>query len=797
MSTIRGTLTKAFPVWSTTGSRGLVRGLLALVFLSGASGLIYQMLWVRTLTLSFGVTTYAVSTVLTGFMSGLALGSHLAGRVADRLQNPLRAYGLVEIGIGVTGLLTPVAFHWVQVLYRGFHELVPTESLLLLSIVRFALSFAVLLIPTTLMGATLPLVVRSSLLRSAQVSRNISLLYALNTAGAVAGTFGAGFFLIGGYGIRVSILLAAALNLLVGFCSLALSTRVGGRSVVDVEASGMADAGASEPRYTAAARWVVFVAYGLGGACSLAYEVVWTRVLVIFSNSSTYAFTIMLTIVLLGIAAGSYVINLYINRRVNWLLIFALIELAVGVLGTASIFLFGHLYEILGWRPGGDGLTDLPIALLALGALIVIFPTMFLLGMTFPVAARVYMAGYRDVGRRLGSIYAVNVFGAIFGSFAAGFILVPGLGTQASLTVLSVANLLLALLLVACLKGRRGRAGILKPAAVAGVLILSVVAVRLAPDMYQGIFAGRFPDQEVVWQEEGLENSVAVARSRVTGVTAMYLNGYHQADDSAVITQSHRIIAHLPVLVHPRARDILIIGLGGGATAGAFTQHPDVRLDVVELSESVLRAARFFKGISYDVLHQPGVQVRVDDGRNYLLLTQRRYDVITADIIRPHQAGSTNLYSREYFELARSALREDGVMIQWIHPSYDYQYKMIMRTFLESFPHVSLWLDGSLMIGSTAPLRLDRAVLEAKFGEPRTKAALDAAAMTDVAALLSKFNATEEELRPQLSGIPSITDDHPYAEYFRNWADRHEGDTFDPRALSGDVSTLLVRPDAR
>ncbi len=783
-------LTRAQVAWASSGA-WLVRVLLLMFFCSGISGLIYQVLWLRILSLVFGVTVFAISTVLASFMAGLAIGSFGAGKFADRLRNPLAAYGVAEVLIGLTALVTPEAILGLQGVYRALHDLLG-DSPLLLGAVRVALAFLILLVPTSLMGATLPIVIKSSLMRSEGLSQNVSLLYAVNTCGAIVGVASAGFLLVGSLGIRSTTNLAATINLLVGIAAL-LVARTLTASVdaapnaplaraVAVRAHGAAAGadgwrGATSP----AELTLVFWAFGLSGFLSLAYEVVWSRVLAMFFNSSVYAFTVMLATVLLGIAVGSYAITPFLQRRANWLAIFAALELAVAATGLLSILVLSHMYALTGWLqalPGVGRVLGSPLLFMSCVAFLAIFPPMFLLGMTFPVAARIYAAHAADAGRRIGAIYSANVFGAIFGSAAAGFILIPMLGSQRSLLVLAAGNCLIGLALLWAARGVPPR---LRLTATLVPLVVLLGFTRFAPDMYASIFAGReewlrtrpfvaedaFCAGEAIWYEESLENTVSVVRTP-TGVRCLFTNSRGQTNSDAGLVRYHRLIGHFGMLLHPDPRDVLVVGLGGGATPGAASQWEGARVEVVELSDGVVHAAPLFADENYDILNAPNVHVRVDDGRNYLLLTEKRYDVVTADIIRPNDAGAANLYSADYYRLVRDVLKADGLMVQWLAPFSDHQYRLLMRTFLEVFPYVTLWSGGDLLVGSKAPIRVDTAGIEAKFRPSRAAEALAEVGLARAQQVLDMYNADKPELLSVAGPGPVITDNFPYIEYFRS-----------------------------
>jgi spermidine synthase len=287
------------------------------------------------------------------------------------------------------------------------------------------------------------------------------------------------------------------------------------------------------------------------------------------------------------------------------------------------------------------------------------------------------------------------------------------------------------------------------------------------PDPFAAAYARRHgQDMREFWREEGVQTAVSVHASQFR--RSLYLDGLHQANDTPEMVRLHRVIGHLPMVLHPAPHDALVIGLGGGATPGAVSQHAGARVQIVELSDSVRKAASFFSHVSYDVLNLPHVRVRVDDGRNFLTLSGERFDVITADIIQPVHAGAGNLYSREYFTLVRNALKEGGLALQWVGHREPTQYALIMRTFLEVFPHATLWYDGNLMVGSLTPLRLDRQAFDAKRNAPMTAAAMDEVGLRTFDDLVSWYTAGPDAMRRFVGPGPVLTDDQPLVEYHRS-----------------------------
>jgi spermidine synthase len=285
------------------------------------------------------------------------------------------------------------------------------------------------------------------------------------------------------------------------------------------------------------------------------------------------------------------------------------------------------------------------------------------------------------------------------------------------------------------------------------------------PDPFQAVLEHRHPGEQSLWRAEGVQTTVSVNKVSES-LRALYLDGLHQASDSPREVMTHRHIGHLAMLLHPQPKDALVIGLGGGVTPGAVSRHPGVSVDVVELSDTVAQAAVWFSHVNNDVVNQPNVRLRIDDGRNYLLLTPKRYDVITADIIRPFHAGAGNVYSVEYFRLARNALKDDGLMLQWLPRRSDVQYKLIMRTFLSVFPNSTLWVNGSFIIGSKRPAAIERAVFDQKKQMPRMSEILESLGLSDFDSLMELYTAGPDSMRSFAGEGPILTDDRPLIEYF-------------------------------
>lgn len=553
--------------------------LLVLIFvLSGASGLIYQIAWIKLLSLTFGVTIYAVSTVVAAFMGGLALGSFLGGRLSDRVGSPVLAYAAVELLIAGLGLKSVDALDWAQSVYLNLYPRDADQAALQIVALRFVLSAAVVLLPTTLMGATLPLIVRGSLSFGQQIGARISSLYASNTTGAIIGTLVAGFILIGSIGVRSTIVTAAALNAVAAAFALMLGLLAwlqrGARSGSSPQPSAVSQNGEVTMLVSSRVRAAVLVIFAVQGFASLAYEVIWTRVFAVLLDGSTYAFSIVLAVVLFGIAAGSAAISPILGRPFNWVRIYAGIQIGVAAFSLAGIFTLTHIYGVMSYLARipfiGAQLDPTGFTWTAVAAAVVILPVMLLLGASFPIAAQIVIGSRESTGRDLGLLYGGNTAGAILGAWGAGFFLLPALGSQLAIKILAGINGILAIVLATAGGGRK-----LPAVLTAGVALLFAALISGAiPNMYQRMLAGRFPGSEMVWIGEGMESTITIVRRLDSGYLDMHFNGQSQASDNPDVLWFHRLLGHLPMAIDKDPQDVLIVGVGGMGGHGECPGRP-------------------------------------------------------------------------------------------------------------------------------------------------------------------------------------------------------------------------------
>jgi spermidine synthase len=700
-----------------------------LFFLSGAAGLVYQVVWSRLLNQVFGVSAHAVTAVLAAFLGGLALGGWALGRVADRVRDPLRLYGFLELGIGATALAGTWVVRSFVPLNAWFATRLAPDSIGLLCI-RALLASAVVLPPTFLMGGTLPAITRAFVDRIGSLGRELPLLYALNTSGAVAGSLAAGFVLIRAIGVHPTLGVAVAANLAVGALALRLAA-VGGERGGETEpvvAAPISEEPEPAPRAEGSGLWLL-TAMALSGVASLALEVIWTRVLVLVVGTSTYAFVTMLATFLVGIALGSFLARALADRIRDPRRVFGWVQLGIAASTLASIPLSAAL--VASTQEWFDGMELRWGALLAgrFGAsfLVMIVPTT-LIGMTFPLAGRMWARRLGALGGQLGQVYGANTLGNIVGALAGGFLVLPRFGLQRGIALLAILNLACAgWALLPVREGRRRLTLALRAAPLSlGLLACAVLVAVWQPRPFASS-AEREADT-VLYYREGLVSTVKVIRRADDGrQLLMLVDGVVIGQSSAGVDRKQQVLAHFPFLLQPGRppASILTIGLGTGILTGEVVRHAGVeRVEVVELEPAVIEGARAFEGWNDGALSSPLVRVMNDDGVNFLRRSQERYDAVISDgKSRSGHAGNALFYSEDYYRSARRHLAAGGLMIQWVPldvPGED--FRTIVRTFAGVFPYVYMWLgpESCFLVGRKQPLILDREHMQRVLDEPAT-----------------------------------------------------------------------------
>ena len=773
---------------------------LVLFFLSGIAGLIYQVVWTKLLTLTMGNSMLSIATVVTAFMAGLALGSYVAGRIAHRLEHPLLVFGLLEGTVGAYCLLIPGIIALSEPLFRFVYQEMGPEFLAF-RVIQFFITGAILLLPTTLMGATLPVLSTYVTESLEDVGWSVGRLYAINTFGAVVGAFGTGFLIIPWLGLQKTIFTGATLNLGIAAVVVMMHFRQKGREakqggekekVKEIDAGPVAASLPVREPLGGARLVVLYLCFGLSGFAAMSYQIGWTRVLSLVFGPSVYAFSLTVATFILGLAVGAILAARIVDRVRDLYGLLAVVVALVGLLGLFVMARFGSLpMDLVDLYLEAEDLTFESLELHKFWrAFALMLPPTILMGAVFPIAARILARDLSRVGRAVGTAYSVNTVGSILGSFLTGFVILPWLGIQGALTVGVVLNLVVALFLVAAAFVLRK---VERPTVVAALFLPLYLLTFLVPPFRQEFFHGgaylyarahreeleKDPSRlwdlllggtRVIFHKEGITTTVAVLEVE-GGLRAMRTSG--KTDSSSGRDMTTQVLAtHIPMLVHPDPRQVCIIGLGSGVSLGSAGCYPIEHADCIEISAEVAEAAAFFKKWNNDALSEPErLRVIIEDGRNHLKLSGRKYDVVMSEPTNPWIVGVGSLFTREFFEAARGCLEPGGVMCQWIN-IYNLgheEFRMVVKTFQEVFPRTMLWeaLIGAdyLLVGVPDGARLDAERFREAFTLPRIRQDLERIGVFDAEGVLKHFVLGPEAVIRYCAGAPVHTDDNTILEY--------------------------------
>ena len=749
-----------------------------LFFLSGITALTYEIVWTRMLTLVFGHTVFSVSVVLAAFMAGLGFGSYLFGHAIDKLSanstdsssTALLVYGWIEILIFVSGGLLSLIFANFAEVYSLFHSFLP-ESPALQNFLRVVFSFTLMLIPTTFMGATLPLISKYCVTDDKRIRKQVSLLYALNTLGAAFGCLITGFFLMGAFGVLQTVLMAATGNLIIGISALSIYKENGGIVKFSLPKIKL-------PRMV----WTPEQKFWMGisficGFTALAYEVLWTRLLVFSIASTVYSFSMMLTVFLLGIFLGSLLLIPFSSKIKNSHTILMVLQGGIGIYVIGSIY---GIESILSPPWNAYNLGNPAMAFWNYfrdSAALMLVPTL-LLGMCFPLLIQLIANKHENIGQATGQIYAANTMGAIFGSLFSGFLFLPNFGSQASLTLLATINLFIMVLLFRT--SDYLTLTIRKAMTMVFVALILFINMSIPNDLFNSFFmrdsAGKRNINKLIYFEEGLSDTVAVFKDEYglldPSAKRLITNGISMSASNMIATRYMKLFAHVPILLVDKPDDVLVVCFGTGQTTGAAGIHPRVKtVDSLELSSSVINAGKMFADQNHDVLSNPKVNFVIQDGRNHLLTTHKLYDVITSEPPPPRTAFTVNLYTKEYYELQKRKLKPGGISAQWIplHSQGEEEVAMHFKTFQSVFPYTMGWLSVAneiLIIGSDQPIKIDFNKLNERLQEPEIKKALKDIEIPDIFSFLSNIWLLNEQVVKLGEGYPLITDNHPAIEFY-------------------------------
>ncbi|NOT54767.1 MAG: fused MFS/spermidine synthase [Deltaproteobacteria bacterium] len=691
--------------------------LLSCFFLSGVAGLIYQTVWSQQFALIFGTSELAVATVLSAYMAGLALGAAVVRRRQARVSRPIRVYAFLELGIALTALLVPTALHLarhLQELLLGGHALLPTTASSASVLFYVGVSFVVVVLPTGLMGATLPLLVRDAVLHDAHLSARVSLLYTANTLGAAVGTLLTGFVLLPTLGLTHATFVAVGLNGVVCVAAVLLAYTITARTTTAQSPTITSHTGESPKR------WILPLIL-LSGVVSFTYEVLWTRLFTHLLGSSVYAFSTMLATVLLGLALGAMVVASVAmdERRARVGFMLAQLGCAVGAAGT--YWGIDFLPDLMA-RFASDHQTRVTLGTWV-GALLLL-PSTMCIGATFPFAVRLLAPGAAQAAEASAHVFTWNTLGAIIGALGAGFVLLPT--WQFSGTVMFAVSLSLLLACGAAVLAQPRHWGMVACAGVGlGVLVLLPPQTPWAV-LRHNLLGGQPQHGAVAYLGVGRSTTVFVteqdtgARLTTNGLPeSMFLPHGERAGRFPIA----RWLSLLPLAARPETKSLLVVGLGAGLTVEDVPPSVDT-ISVVELEPEVVHANRLFAPRrDHDPLVDPRVRVHLNDARGALLLTQQRFDAIVSQPSHPWTVGASQLFTREFFQLVRDRLQPRGVFVQWI--GLDFIDEPLLRSLLATlhavFPHVELYqpvTSALLFLASAEPLTLDRTVPQALASAP-------------------------------------------------------------------------------
>ena len=642
-------------------------------FLSGFAALLYQMAWMRQLSVVFGTSELAVATILAAYMGGLALGAAIAARLMDRIRRPILVYGILEAAIALSAIAVPFLFQLAGIAYAwmfGGQPSPPDATGLGQSMFYLSVTFVVLAVPTACMGATLPMVTRYAVQKDEDVGPRVGLLYSINTVGAIAGTLVAAFLLLPALGLWGTILSGAVINLVVF-----------GVAAVLARTSGIDPSTSIESKATFGWRpesWILPLML-LSGAATFAYEVLWTRLLSHILGGSVIAFATMLASFLSGIAIGSALASRIAKTRAISQVGFIVAELGIAAT-CVSIYLTLDRFV-----PQTAGLfANVPVAIALL------LPATLFIGATFPFAVRILSRDESEASVASARVYAWNTVGAIVGAVAAGFILIPMLKYEGVIKVVVALNVGLAFVAAMVVPPRR------IPLAAGSAALLLVLLIGFSPTAPEALLRvsplNDLRTGDIRYYDVG--RSATVLMLEREGYLYLRTNGLSEADTdlkgAPPSRHSQRLLATLPVLARPNAESMLIVGFGGGVVAENIPSSVS-DVDIVELEPKVIAANRAISAErNIDPLQDPRINLVINDARNALRLTDKRYDAIVSQPSHPWTAGASHLYTHEFMTLVKSRLNSDGIFLQWMNTQFlsEPLLRSLVATLLDVFPHV-------------------------------------------------------------------------------------------------------------
>ncbi|MEK9146737.1 MAG: fused MFS/spermidine synthase [Patescibacteria group bacterium] len=724
-----------------------------LFFFSGTAGLIYEIVWGRLLVLIFGSTTNSIVAVISAFLGGLAIGSLIAGQIADRLSGKklIKTYSFLEIGIGLSAASTLILLETIKSTYALFSD--GSSVTLTLLFIKFALTIFVLSIPTILMGATLPILVRFAESENQSLGKSVSLLYATNTIGGVVGVLISAFVLIELFGLSNSLLLAVAINLLIGAVAFFVSAK---DSKVTIQKSPNLQI----TKVISTPKLIVLGAFFMSGLISIAYEVLWSRIFTPTIGTLIYAFATVLAIYILGIGIGSLIYQKFARIIKGKNLAFAICEAGIGIAAIASVILTHKFVIDNGFRIAA-----------------IVLPATILMGLTFPAVVAL-LSNNKHTGKIVGAAYFANTAGSITGGFLASFLFIPTFGSSPSIIILAIFNLAIAIYFI--LREREvtsflkylSATFVLIPL-LAGLWLLTAKGNRLTQyttDLQ--ILTAKLNNINYTFAEDEVASIFAFVDPK-NNDQGLFIDGV--ATTSRV--SETRFMAHIPIALHPNPEKVLVIAFGMGTTFRSSLAQ-NLETDAIELVPTVPKLMHFFHPDAQEVLLSPKGKVIINDGRNYALLTDKTYDIVTIDPPPPfNAAGTTVLHSKEFYEDLTKILNPGGIVSQWIYynGSRVDDISLAIKSFLDVFPYVLAYqkvgsVGGIFLQGSITTLDSQR--INLMFEDEEAVKDLEEVIQVRPNSTLKEEVTIElvgdrQSLAKRFSQSLPVSDKHPRTEYFK------------------------------
>ena len=662
-------------------------------FLSGFAGLVYEVSWIRKASLAFGSTTFAVSTVLAVFFLGLACGSYLFGRIGQRTLRPLRLYALIEVGLGLFAMASPYLLDFTESFYGPIYRALAGHAVILF-VARGVLVSLVILPPTILMGSTLPLFCRQFVRSDAKVANSVGMLYGVNTLGAAVGCAAAGLFLLPTFGLRLTVQLGAALNILCGIAVGLLPIAKSQLPQLDRDSErSTSQSKTVKERFTAAQIPIAILFFSVGFVV-LGSEVLWTRYLRLLTRqNNVYTYTLTLTVVLVGIVLGSFLASRLFDRSTSRARYFGLFQILTG-LSVLTVMTLPHTF----WAGIRNELGMYFLLLL---------PPAILSGASFPLAVRMVVEDASRASIGAGRMAAINTLGGILGSLLIGFVGLPIFGIKFSLLFITGISLLTGF--AAWFWIDKTFSPLFRGGAVAGALLIWICIPFASRTQIPADFLA--DGRQLVAFREGFDGDLAVIRRGEEWIE-LEIDRWWQGSN---LKNQQVVGAHIPMLLHPDPKSVLVVGAGTGQTPSRFLMYDINHLDCVDIEPTLFEFIR--DHFDSEWMDDERVNLISEDGLNYLNHSDAMYDVIAIEVGQIFRPGIAFFYTADFYHRSRQRLRPGGLLTQLVSvPSLTTdQFQGVIKTFLDAFPQSFLWYNSSdlLLIGvNDADFKLSRTALE-------------------------------------------------------------------------------------